>query len=171
MLGVCCWVQASTTGLVWFGDIIRGAPTLLTGRVCVVSLLCFQICVCFQNGSLRVWAVRRMPQHTMETWAWPQWALFILLYFLFQSLGKYPVYVCVLLLGCVAKLSSPFLYADTLYARADGGPSGKSLHWHFPARISLGFTPAVKLKCVSARKPTINVYQSIAATNCVSFSF
>lgn len=157
MLGVCQWVQTSTTGPVWFGVIIRGAPTLLTRMVCVVSPLCFQICVCFQNATLCVWAVWRMPQHTMETWAWPQWALFILLYFLFQSLGKCPVCVCVLLLGCVAKLSSRFLYADPLQVRAGGGLSGKSLHWHFPARISFRFTPAAKLKHGSPEKPKINV--------------
>lgn len=142
VLGVCRWVQTSTTGPVWFGVIIRGAPTLLTCTACVVSLLCFQICVCFQNATLCVWAVRRMPQHTMETWAWPQWVLFILLYFLFQSLGKCPVCVCVLLLGRVAKLSSRFLYADPV--RAGGGFSGKSLHWHFPARIFFRFALAAK---------------------------
>lgn len=155
MLGVCRWIQTSTTGPDWFGVIIRGAPTSLTHMVCVVSPLCFQICACFQSATLCVWAVRRMPQCTMETWAWPQWVLFILLYFLFQSLGKCPVCVCVLLLGCVAKLS--FCLSFSICRSSGGDFSGKSLHWHFPARISFRFTTAAKLKHGSAEKPKMNV--------------
>lgn len=155
-----------------FGVTIRGAPAWLTRMVCLVSPLCFQICVCFQSATLCVWAVRRMPQHTMETWAWPQWALFILLYFLFQSLGKCPVCVCVLLLGCVAKLFSCFLYADPLYVKAGRGFSGESLHGHFPAQMSFQFTPAAKLRHGRAEKnPKLMPNQRIATTNCIVLSF
>lgn len=155
---------------VWFGVIIRGAPTLLTRMVCIVSPLCFQICVCFQSATLCMWAVRRMPQHTMETWAWPQWALFILLYFLFQSLGKCPVCVCVLFLGCVAKLSSCFQYADPLQVRADEGLSWKSLHQHFPARTSFQ-AAELGTNMVVLKNPKWMFNQTIAMTNCISFSF
>lgn len=157
MLGVCWWVQTPTTGPVWFGVIIRGAPTLLTRMVCFVSLVCLQICVCFLNATLCVWAVPRMPQHTMETWAWPQWVLFILLYFLFQSPGKCPVWVCVLFLGCVAKLSSHFIYADPLYVRVGGGLSAKSLHLDiFPLEYPSSSNQLANLNMAALKKaPTL----------------
>ena len=80
--------QASTTSSVWLWFIIRGKPKLLTSQGLSCFCACFQICACFLRDMLCVWAVQWMPQRTIETRAWSRWVLFILPYFLFQSLGK-----------------------------------------------------------------------------------
>lgn len=113
-----------------------------------------------------------MPQHTMETWAWPQWVLFILLYFLFLSLGKCPVWACVLLLGCVAKLSSRFIYADSLYMRVGRGLFTKSLHLEiFLLKYPSNSPQLAKLNMAVMKNPTLMLNQSIATANCIGFSF
>lgn len=110
---------------------IRGEPTLLTSSmVCVVSLPSLQICVCFLNAMLCVWAVQKTPQHTMETRALPRWVLFILLYFLFQSPGKKSsTGLCVIIGMCCQIVLSLYICQSCLregFFWGEGGGGGYS---------------------------------------------
>lgn len=100
---------------------IRGEPTLLTCSVCVVSLPAFRsacvsgtlCCVCELSGGC--FSTPWKPELCRSECC---------LYSSISSsslLAKSPAWVCVLLQGCVAKLSSHFIYTDPLYVRSRGG--------------------------------------------------
>lgn len=135
---------------------IRGEPTLLTSSmVCVVSLPSLQICVCFLNAMLCVWAVQKTPQHTMETRALPRWVLFILLYFLFQSPGKKSsTGLCVIIGMCCQIVLSLYICQSCLREGffLGGGTQGSKAAespflWFVPAPTFCQFTLAVGSFC------------------------